>query len=304
MFMTTLCLSSTCLQAAAQYSYKLLPNSLAPMPPHPTDSPAQKQLSPKDASRNSSSPGPKAIRAHAGCEPTNPSHSLWLLPRILVACAAGQAIGLPNVVSNLPKSRFRAEHSCALLQLTVDHTSFIYDMNHSVPIQFRHYEHRIAWMGCARWLQAHVDALLSHMGQLVAPHFAGGEAASGADVDRFWALRRHMQRNRNQSHPDFYQDKKTHVQQKLSQLHCRMNLLTQLFSHPCLKTYLQNLLNLFAAKTHSMLKCAHAQMPPCPHAHSKAPQHHICHHFCACTWQSEKHKHLPETRQRIQYTSA
>ena len=72
---------SISLQAVAQYCYRLLPNSLARMPAHPTDSPAQKQLSPMDASSNSSSPGPKAIKAHAACKPSNPTPPTVALAR-------------------------------------------------------------------------------------------------------------------------------------------------------------------------------------------------------------------------------
>lgn len=197
--MTTLCLSSASLQAASHYS-----NFFSRA--------ASKQLS-SYTRASIRQPRSQAVKSQ-GCYPQRPalpaqkplepmlranrptrSLPLWLLPLLLIACTAGESIGFPHMVSNLPKRSCSAKHSSTLLQLTIHHTALICDVEDRLTFQLRHDEHHIVFMCSARWLEAYIYALSSDITQLVAPNMPSpfGKPAPGANENCVWTLRRHNQ---------------------------------------------------------------------------------------------------------------
>ena len=115
--MTTLCLSSASLQAAPHYS-----NFFSRA--------ASKQLS-SYTRASIRQPRSQAVKSQ-GCYPQRPalpaqkplepmlranrptrSLPLWLLPLLLIACTAGESIGFPHMVSNLPKRSCSAKQQHA-----------------------------------------------------------------------------------------------------------------------------------------------------------------------------------------------
>ena len=177
-----------------------------------SDSPAKKQLSPRDAIHTLI-----AILQLHSCIPlhrTAPPRSSWVqrctapvatqprlhlmaranheagcLPVSLLhrCCVTGprlHRINLPFMLSNLPKRRHSAKDRTALLQfsnalLIWNSSPFVHNMPQSSIHNFWQYEHTIATMRGARRIHAQVHAIFSNCGQHIAPYIANSLGKPG-----------------------------------------------------------------------------------------------------------------------------
>ena len=203
MFMTTLCLSSTSLQAATQYwnvSSKAASKQLISY-----DGTSIRQPRSQAVESQGRYPQQPALLAQKPLKPmlraNRPARRLplWLLPSLLIACTAPETIGFPHMVSNLPKGSCSAKHSRTLLQLAIHYTAFLCDMEDPLTFQVRYDEHHISSMCSARWLEAYIYALISNKTQLVAPNMPSpfAKPVLRADENRLWTLSCHSQRSQN-----------------------------------------------------------------------------------------------------------
>ena len=162
-----------------------------------SDSPAKKQLSPKmqsacsntHAPHASDSPAKKAVESQDAMQvSTQPqlhlmacaNHEVTCLPLCLlhlfgVTGPARHSIGLPLMLSILPKGRISSKDWSTLLQLLLalliwNSSPFVHHMPQSSLHNLWHNEHTIPSMRSARRLHAHVDALRSNCSQDIAPH--------------------------------------------------------------------------------------------------------------------------------------
>ena len=197
---------------------------------------------------------------------------LWLLPLLLIAATAGESIGFPHMVSNLPKRSCSAKHSRTLLQLAIHHTAFICDVEDPFTFQLRHNEHHIVFMRRARWLEAYIDPLISDRTQLVAPNMPCpfAKPTPGANENCLWTLRRHNQtcdRNRLR-HGLTKKSKPQSLTARVEPIHTAALMLLKLTHFVTIfpTTYLHTPSHLFTVETQ-----------PLPHAHSKAPEHDLFH---------------------------
>ena len=201
--MTTLCLSSTSLQAATQYwnvSSKAASKQLISY-----DGTSIRQPRSQAVESQGRYPQQPALLAQKPLKPmlraNRPARSLplWLLPSLLIACTAGETIGFPHMVSNLPKRSCSAKCETQPHAAPTRHSPHGLHMRHGRPFQLQYDEHHISSMCSARWLEAYIYALISNRTQLVAPNMPSpfAKPVLRADENRLWTLTCHSQRSQN-----------------------------------------------------------------------------------------------------------